>query len=482
MLALPDTTRLTPRDRHALACLVDASGVLPAEGEATARAVRLVLDDAPASEHELLRAKGQVKLPWSVGEVRLPLAWLRIVADLVTAASDDGAPTDAHGRPVSGANRLVKAGVERWPVVSLLASGLRQATRLAAGDRPCFVVEAWPHGRTFAAALSHDLDVVEHWPVFTALRLRELQRRKDWRRINHVMGAAIGGLLRNPVWRGVEAVLTAEQRAEARSTWFIICGPKSLASMRAGDVTYRPDGAAVRRIVRTVREQGHEIGLHGSFETARDGERFVAQRSQLAGLADASVRGVRQHFLKRTVGATERAMDAAGFAFDSTGGFPDRNGFKLGLADVVPVWDASQDRALALEEVPFCWMDRAQSKYLGVEDPSRWIDDAFELADRCEAVQGVWCGIWHPNLTPALGFPDAHEAYERLVRGLVSRKAWLAPIGEVVRWRQGRRSLRVTAVQDGVPTIAAAEPPRGAAPLTFRILDRLGTACASVTA
>lgn len=462
-----------------MACLVDASGLLPAEGEAAARSVRLVLDDTSASDNDVLRAKEQVKVPGAEGEVRLPVSWIRLVADLITASGDAAAEKDRHGRPVSASNRLVKAGVERWPVVSMLASGLRQATRLAAGDRPCFVVEAWPQGRTFAAALSHDLDVVDHWPIFTALRLRELQQRRDWQRINQVLGAAAGAVLVDPVRRGITAVLAAEQRAGARSTWFIICGPKSFASMRAGDVTYRPDSAAVRRILGALREREHEIGLHGSFETAADGTRFAAQRSQLTGLADRSVRGVRQHFLKRTVGVTERAMDAAGFAFDSTAGFPDRNGFKLGLADVVPVWDAEQGRALALEEVPFCWMDRAQSKYLGVEDPARWIDDALELADRVEAVQGVWCGIWHPNLTPALGFPGAHEAYERLVRSLASRNAWLAPIGEVVRWRQARRALRVTAVHDGRPTLAGGTAQRGT-PQTFRVLDRLGAIAATI--
>lgn len=481
MIAIPDTTRLAPRERHALMCLVDASGLLPATGDATALAVRLVIDDVAAPDNDVLRAKGQVKVPGGDGEVRLPLSWLRLVAELVTADSDRTAPLDQHGRPVSTSNRLVKSGVERWPVVSLLASGLRQATRLAAGDRPCFVVEAWPQGRTFAAALSHDLDVVDHWPVFTALRLRELQKRKDWQRINQVLGAAVTGVLVDPVRRGIEAVLQAERRADARSTWFIICGPKSVASMRAGDVTYRHDSGAVRRILAALRQGEHEIGLHGSFETAADGTRFIAQRMQLASLADASVRGVRQHFLKRTVGTTERAMETAGFAFDSTGGFPDRNGFKLGLADVVPVWDAEQGRALALEEVPFCWMDRAQSKYLGIEEPTRWIDDALELADRCEAVQGVWCGIWHPNLTPALGFPDAHEAYQRLVRSLESRNAWLAPIGEVVRWRQARRALRVAGVQAGVPALTSETPPRGGAPQTFRVLDRLGAVCATHT-
>src|SRR2546430_9989656 len=56
---------------------------------------------------------------------------------------------------------------------------------------------------------------------------------------------------------------------------------------------------------------------------------------------------------------------------------------------------------------PFTWMDRALSKYRGIEDPAAWSKDALELATTARAVGGLWVGLWHPNLTPALGFPDA---------------------------------------------------------------------------
>lgn len=132
MIALPDPTPLDPRERHALACLVDASGLLIAEGEARARAVRLVLtdaeSDAPGPE-ALLSAREPVAMGRSDGEVRLPRTWLALAADVLTLRNDGAsAPRDKHDRPVSAANRLVQAGAERWPVVSLLARALRDAT------------------------------------------------------------------------------------------------------------------------------------------------------------------------------------------------------------------------------------------------------------------------------------------------------------------------------------------------------------------
>lgn len=484
MIALPDTTRLDPLERFALACLVDAAALLPAEGAAAAQAVRLVLDDAPPPDPQApLRATDRTPVPFADGEVRLPIAWLRLIGEVLSMASDGAdAAKDRHGRPVSAANRLVQAGTERQPVLSNLAVALRNAVRSAAGARPVFSAAPWPHAKTWAACLSHDLDVASLWPAFTALRVAELAKKGDAGRASSVVASAAASIFSDPIRTGVRAVLEAERAAGAKSTWFIICGSPTLASVRAGDVTYLPENPRVRAILAELRGAGHEVGLHGSFETAVDGATFVYQRTRLARLTEGAVHGVRQHFLKRTVGETERAMESAGFSYDSTAGFPDRNGFRLGLADVVPVWDHESQRPLALDELPFCWMDRAQSKYQGIEDPSRWIDDAIELADRATEVRGVWCGIWHPNLTPALGFPGAHEAYARLVRELAAGGAWLASADAIVRWRRARRSLRVRAITpSGSPVVVGEEAAIAAAGAPLLVGDATFSISVSVS-
>jgi len=268
--------------------------------------------------------------------------------------------------------------------------------------------------------------------------------------------AAVRSAVRDPVWDGVAQVLRTEQDVGVRSTWFILCGTPTLATMRAGDLTYLPESRKARRIVSTLVEAGHEIGLHGSFATMDSGTAFVEQRRRLASIAAVAPRGVRQHYLRMRPGATQRAMAGAGFEYDSTFGFADRNGFRLGVADVLPAWDADACAKVPLDLVPFIWMDRALSKYRGVEDPGGWVTDAQSLMDACRAAGGLWVGIWHPNLAPPLGFPDAPAAYTAVVRAAIARDAFVAPIGELVRWRRARRSVEVTTVSaDGVVTAHA---------------------------
>lgn len=441
VLALPSDDRLTPGERFALELLVDLSAVLRCEGEGDVVRARVVGESRPPASSEL-RTRNWGLDP-SDGEVRVDRAVLRLVLDVAGAEVEQRSTSaDRYGRVPSGDTGAVRSSVDREPVVSLIARALAAAVRDAAGRRPTRFVDPWPDGRRWAVSLTHDLDVVEWWPAFTSLRLVELLRNGEIARAARVAAAAVGAAGQPVVWRAVAELLATEQRHAVRSTWFILCDRPTLATVRTGDLTYRPGATGARRILDAVRAAGHEIGLHGSFVTSDDHARFVTQRSLLHSITGVQPAGVRQHYLRMRAATTPRGMADAGFEYDSTYGFADRNGFRLGTADVLPLWDAEHEQPVGLDEAPFVWMDRALSKYQHVETPRAWIDDALSLADRCRAVEGLWVGIWHPNLAPALGFPDAPEAYAHLVAELARGDAHVAPLGELVTWRRARRALR----------------------------------------
>jgi hypothetical protein len=207
-----------------------------------------------------------------------------------------------------------------------------------------------------------------------------------------------------------------------------------------------------------VTHAGHEVGLHGSFATVDDPDCLAAQRRALSRLADRPIAGVRQHFLRMHPGPTQHAMVAAGFGYDATWGFADRNGFRLGVADVVPAWDAAREAVLPLDLVPLIWMDRALSKYGGIEDAQRWTEDGLELARECRAVEGAWVGLWHPNSTEALGFPDAEPAFVRLLQALAEDRPYFSSARKIVEWRRFRRSVRAARVSADGRVVLTAMP------------------------
>jgi len=444
VIRLPSCDALTGAERYGVTVLHDLAR-LPAVEDETADVVRFELTARDPSDTELATCLAR---NWYFergdGVVRVPRAVLRRIAAVAGAAAEQQTEArDRYGRVPSSDNALVRLGREGEPVVSQAALRLREAVLASAGRRPVALLAPWPQGRRWAAAFTHDLDIVAYWPLFTLLRLVELTRKGQLVRGMRAAAAALAAVGRDPVGRGVGAVLDAEQRHGVPSTWFVLCGTPTLASVRAGDLTYASESRAAATILRQLVARGCEIGLHGSFATADRPALFGEQRARLERLTGHPVRGVRQHFLRMRPGATQRGMLASGFQYDTTYGFPDRNGFRLGVADVIPAWDAATQRPLELDEVPLCWMDRALSKYRGVEEPDAWVAEGIRLARACREVEGVWVGVWHPNLSPALGFPGAPRAFAGLIDRLVADAPFVGTLSSVVTWRAARRTVRI---------------------------------------
>jgi hypothetical protein len=438
--------RLRPSERFGLDLLLDLSRLLVAE-QSDCDLVRLTLLERGSAGSAAADVSPHAALERGEGEVRVTLAALQGIAEIAGGAAEQRSTArDRHGRVPPAENPLVASGQSRQPVVSKLAVELRRAVFAVAGRRPVRSVIPWPEGHRWAALLSHDLDVVDWWGLFSLLRMLELGMKGSWDLMSRSASAARRSLRRDPVGRGVHSLLQLEAHHGIRATWFIICARPTLRSMAAGDVTYRPDGPAARRIISALMQAGHEIGLHGSFGTGSDAKRLATERRTLARLANTPVSGVRQHFLRMQPGRTQEHMVEAGFDYDATWGYADRNGFRLGVADIVPAWSASREARLPLDLVPLTWMDRALSKYAGVEEPGRWVEDARELVRECKAVEGLWVGLWHPNMTEALGFPGAEPAFVSLLQSLADDRPYFASAQRLLQWRRFRRSVRAARV------------------------------------
>src|SRR5439155_25453127 len=109
-----------------------------------------------------------------------------------------------------------------------------------------------PDGRRGAAAFTHPPDVVAPWPVLTLLRVAELSRKAELRRAGRTLLAALAAVGHDPVRQGVRRVLDDEGHYGVVSTWFVLCGTPTLATMRAGDLTYRPEAPAAAAILDEV--------------------------------------------------------------------------------------------------------------------------------------------------------------------------------------------------------------------------------------
>jgi hypothetical protein len=451
--------RLAAADRFGLQMLVDLSRVAPVDPDVGGDIVRLEMREDGAEIDVLRPESGIIVASEDSGRVTLPQSLARRVVAIASAAAEQHSTArDAHQRVPSSENEMVKGGSERSPVLSQWGTLLRESVVRAAGARPLRLIAPWPEGRAWAAAITHDLDVVDWWPLFLAFRLAELTAKRELGLVAKTLGAAAREVLASPVTAAVGRLLRAEADNGIRSTWFILSGTPTLRTAAVGDLTYDVRGKRAREILSQVAQAGHEIGLHGSFATMADSGAMREERERLRSVTSTMVEGVRQHYLRMRPGATQHVMQAAGFSYDATYGFPDRNGFRLGAADVLPGWDASAGREMKLIEVPLTWMDRALSKYAGIEEPEGWVEDGLALAEQARAAGGLWVGLWHPNMTDAIGFPGAPSAFVHLLERLNSSRPYIAPLGEIVAWRKARRAVRVRSAASGEVVAVSGAP------------------------
>ena len=264
-----------------------------------------------------------------------------------------------------------------------------------------------------------------------------------------------------------------ELEGERRSTFFLI--------PHEGVDGATPDGRnATGRAVRyeardiagelaSVAAKGCEVGLHG-LDAWHDGGKAADERSRIRRAAGREPAGVRMHWLFWSHD-TPRALEQAGFVYDSTWGYNEAVGFRAGTAQVFRPFGSTR-----LLELPLHVQDTAL--FLGGRmglTQNQGIRLIEELIGKTRRTGGVLTANWHMR---SLG-PERlwEEPYRHLLGLAEAQAAWCAPAREVVEWFAKRRSaafseahltrgrLRVTASEDrSVPGLGLRlynTPPRG---------------------
>ena len=160
---------------------------------------------------------------------------------------------------------------------------------------------------------------------------------------------------------------------------------------------YSLDDPRIRKLLKRIHVRGHELGLHGGYETFRDPKRLKAELERLVAVcAEEGVRqhewGGRQHFLRWENPTTWQAYEEAGLAYDATLGYSARPGFRAGTCREYPVFDLSSRQELRLRERPLVLMDTPTLDR--IDDPEATIR---RLREECERVRGDFTVLWHNN-------------------------------------------------------------------------------------
>ena len=290
-------------------------------------------------------------------------------------------------------------------------------------------------GARFAVALTHDVDVPWRWTRVgvrggaarlkaSVLAGRTRAALTEARALTTVPLHKLRGT--DPNW-SFERILREERARGATSTFFVMAGHAHRADGPAPEAyeRLRP------RLVETLVDGGAEVGLHASYTAAEDFERLRAERERLAALAG-PVRGQRYHYLRVDPHRNLAPLEALGFAYDSSLGFPDAPGFRAGIAQPFHPWDFASERPLDLVEIPLAAMDvtLGEERYLGL--PAAAAERRLTaLLDRAAERGGGFALLWHSEWFDARAYRGWDALYLRLIEGVRERGGVCVPAGEL---------------------------------------------------
>jgi hypothetical protein len=316
-----------------------------------------------------------------------------------------------------------------------------------------------PEGYAFSACLTHDVDhpaLKNHFLDHTMFGflgratvgsfVEVCQGRKSLGKLGQNLWSACRlpfvylGLASDP-WRGFDRYLQLE--SAPCSTFFVIPKKGDAGKQRIGRApAMRAAGYSLDEIqpeLKRITSSGGEVALHGldSWLDAADGQ---AEQDILSQANVKASRGVRMHWLFFDEHSC-KALDQAGFSYDSTFGYNETVGFRAGTAQAY-----KPPGVAALIELPLHVMDTAlfYPGYLNLpEDKARKL--IWQVLDNVELFGGALMINWHDrSIAPERLWDDF---YLMLVNELKLRRVWLPTASCAASWFRKRRSVKFESVR-----------------------------------
>lgn len=322
-----------------------------------------------------------------------------------------------------------------------------------------------PAGYDFMACLTHDVDftgIREHkfdhtmWGfVYRALagsmmdafrgKLKWSRCLQNWKALLSLPLVYLG--LQKDFWLEFDRYMEIEKGLG--STFFFLPFKNRPGKRQSGSAPKRRaakyDVLAIKPELHKLMQHGCEVGLHG-IDAWHGPQEARTELSRIREVTPQSEVGIRMHWLYFAE-ESPRALEEAGFSYDSTFGYNDAVGFRGGTAQAF--CPMSVDTLL---ELPLSVQDTA------LFYPSRMNLSEPEAQESCQQVieftslfGGALTVNWHTrSLSPERLWGDF---YASLLKQIQHKGAWFGTAGEIVTWFRMRRALRfdqVRRAEDGL--------------------------------
>lgn len=277
------------------------------------------------------------------------------------------------------------------PVVNMYAELLRTWIGTLIPGKCHFDNNHWA-GKDFAFCMTHDVDTIAGKQWFDTIKddIKNMVKARPiglYEFIIHNVQYATGN---NPA-DTFNFLRSMGRRYDIPSTYFFMTSRRHPEyDVNEYDI-FSPD---IHHLLTTLRNDGHEIGLHGSYPSFDSLQFLTDETKSLMNVSGQKECGIRQHYLRFDIPNTWKYQHEAKLAYDSSLGFADHDGFRAGICHPFHPFDLATNRELPSWEIPLIWMEGSVINYRKLQGQSI-IENFQQYLDICEKYHGVFTVLWH---------------------------------------------------------------------------------------
>lgn len=242
----------------------------------------------------------------------------------------------------------------------------------------------------YQLVLTHDVDELYMW--------------KSWK---HVLRVALGDVIKRKslalaFGRIQEYCLVSRNKIKDPFDifdWLMdkseAAGIKSRFYFMSGGATeydnrYRIDDPKSLNLIMKIKNRGHIIGIHPSYNAYNDFKQFKNEKEILEEVSEQKIVEGREHYLRFEVPNTWQIWENNGMEVDSTCGYADKEGFRCGTGDEFSVFNILTRKKLKLKERPLVVMDCSLFDYNNYS-----YSEANRIMDRLAKSTNTFTLLWH---------------------------------------------------------------------------------------
>lgn len=280
--------------------------------------------------------------------------------------------------------------------------------------------------REYRVLVTHDVDLpfsitgLPIWRVLHSMGGDLLRRSNPWLLRRRVRAA----ISRNPARRitmdpyfQFPYLFSIARRYGLRSAYYFIAGHTVSGGL---DGFYSLSDPGIRALIRSVSQEGHEIGLHASYKSAECNSIAREFETLLKVCDEMGIRqdkwGGRHHYLRFFPRFGFSQWNDAGLNYDSSLGYVYCGAFRCGTCYEYPVFSTMDSLELPLRERPLIVMDLSLLVAAGSgAHLEQACEKVFSLAEQCRHFGGDFTLLWHNSF---LQQEWERHAYETVIAGI----------------------------------------------------------------